>query len=134
MAEALHKSVSLKEKRPPNILVVDDDPVSEFLVGRALRQYGFNVYCATDSAFAIELLEGEVPFDLVFSDVIMSGAMDGLGLARWIVLNRPGLPVMLGSANKTTKIPPGLAGEVTFFPKPYDAKTIVAHIQERLAQ
>ncbi len=35
--------------------------------------------------------------DLVFSDIVMSGTMDGLGLARAIKLKRPSLPVLLAT-------------------------------------
>lgn len=134
MGEKIRKVVANVERPPPNILVVEDDPVSKFLVNRSLGQYGFNVFHASDAAEAIELLQGDRVFDLVFSDVIMSGPMDGLGLARWIVLNRPGLPIILGSGDKTFKIPPALGDKVSFFAKPYDVKNIAAHIQKLLAR
>ena len=134
MGKLIRKAISNVERPPPNILVVEDDPVSNFLVGRSLGQYGFNVIHASTAAEAIELLQGDCVFDLVFSDVIMSGPRDGLGLARWIVLNRPGLPIILGSGDKTLKIPPVLGDEVSFFAKPYDVKNVVAQIQRLLAR
>jgi DNA-binding LytR/AlgR family response regulator len=35
--------------------------------------------------------------DLVFSDIVMPGKMDGLGLARAIKQKRPGLPILLAT-------------------------------------
>jgi len=134
MGETIRKTVANVKRHPPNILVVEDDPVSNFLVSRFLGQYGFNVFHVSDAAEAIELLQSDRVFDLVFSDVIMSGPMDGLGLARWIVLNHPGLPIVLGSADKTFKIPLALGDEVSFFAKPYNVKNVAGHIQKLLAR
>ena len=49
---------------------------------------------------ALEIIQhGAVTIDLVFSDVVMPGSMDGFGLAKWIRANRPGLPIILTSGD-----------------------------------
>ena len=40
-----------------------------------------------------------VEIDLVFSDIRMPGALDGYGLARWIMENRPDLPIILATGD-----------------------------------
>jgi DNA-binding NtrC family response regulator len=47
-----------------------------------------------EASAALELI-GQREFDLVVSDIVMPGAMDGLALARAIQERKPGLPVLL---------------------------------------
>jgi CheY-like chemotaxis protein len=81
----------------PTVLVVEDDAVVRSLAVEFLQDDGFQVLAADDAASAIALLEADAPIDAVFSDVQMPGAMDGLGLARWISREKPGLKVLLTS-------------------------------------
>ena len=78
------------------ILVVEDNrDVGEAAV-RLLEDLGHQAVLVRDAAEALDrvLKRGEA-FDLVFSDVIMPGPIDGLGLARLLREQRPELPVVL---------------------------------------
>ncbi len=69
------------------ILVVDDAPLFLMLSRRVLGSFG-QILTATSAEQAIELLgEGEV--DLIITDVWMPGALDGMGLYRWLLQERP---------------------------------------------
>lgn len=77
------------------ILVVEDDPmVLEFASG-TLIALGYSVTCATDAKQALRTLETDGPFDLVFSDVVMPGPIDGRAMASEIEARHPNLPVVL---------------------------------------
>jgi len=65
---------------------------------------------------------------VVFSDVVMPGEMDGLGLQEWIRINRPALPVILGSADPE-KAKPTSREEFRFFAKPYNVNAVAASIR-----
>lgn len=80
------------------ILVVDDDVVVRVSVSEWLRQAGFEIVGAADADEARALLLSADDIDLVFSDVNMSGAMDGVGLALWIVKRYPSSIVSSRSA------------------------------------
>ena len=86
---------------PKSILVVEDEVLLRFVIADYLRDCGYQVIEANDASEAVALLTLEPP-DLVFSDVRMPGEMDGLGLARWVRTNRPGLPVILTSGDVQT--------------------------------
>jgi DNA-binding NtrC family response regulator len=82
------------------ILVVDDEPIIRAALADHLEEKGFEVIEAADADQAILLLcRDSHPVDLVFTDVRMPGAMDGVGLSRWVFENRPGIPVIIASGD-----------------------------------
>ena len=71
---------------------------------------------------ALGLLEDGAKIDLVFTDIVMPGTMDGIGLAREISSRYPNLPVVLttGYSDATKAVPPNLK----ILRKPFDADTL----------
>jgi CheY-like chemotaxis protein len=115
------------------VLVVDDEPAIRAVLCEYLRDCGFHPLSAANGEEAVRLIERRVAIDLVFSDVRMPGAIDGYGLARWILDNRPDLPVLLvtgdlGKANAAAE----LCGAETLA-KPYDFEVLARKIRETLA-
>lgn len=79
------------------ILIVDDE---EFLVTIAVSQLqdlGYRTLSANDAAQALEVLQGDEKIDLLFSDVIMPGEMDGYQLAKHAVDAHKDLKILLTS-------------------------------------
>lgn len=81
----------------PTILVVDDEVLVRLAVAEYLRDCAFRVIEAATAEEAITILSATVGIDVVFSDVRMPGDMDGFGLARWVLENRPRVQVLLTS-------------------------------------
>lgn len=77
------------------LLCVEDDPAVAETTVAMLSGLGANVVLAESADAAIEL--DLTAFDLVLSDVMMPGTMDGIGLAHWLAEHHPGLPVVLCS-------------------------------------
>ena len=76
------------------VLVVEDNPeVAEISVAM-LEELGYQVRMVSDAEAALTAID-ETTFDLVVSDIVMAGGMDGLALARIIRERRPSLPVLL---------------------------------------
>jgi CheY-like chemotaxis protein len=84
------------QERSRILLVEDDDQVAD-LVGEMLSELGYDFVRAGDAAAALEQLSGGGHFDLVFSDMVMPGAMGGLELAQEIARRWPNLKVVLTS-------------------------------------
>jgi CheY-like chemotaxis protein len=126
-------TISDSQERVPAILVVEDEVLIRFAIADYLRECGYRVLEASHAAEAIEIIQGNIQLDLVFSDVQMPGEMDGFALARWIRANRPKLPVTLtsGDTQKSAKAK-DLCENEPFFAKPYDVEIVVAHIRSRL--
>ena len=78
-----------------NILVVeDDDQVAETVCGM-LEELGHTPRRARSASEALDFLDRNGPFDLVFSDIVMPGGKSGIELARELETRAPGLPVLL---------------------------------------
>ncbi|HWA63079.1 MAG TPA: PAS domain S-box protein [Caulobacteraceae bacterium] len=79
------------------VLVVEDNPEVAAVTATLLQQLGYRTDVVGDADSALAAVECEPPFDLVFSDIVMAGSMDGLALARRLRETHPELPVLLTS-------------------------------------
>lgn len=118
-------------ERTPTVLVVEDEVLIRIALSDYLQECGFKVLEAGNADEAVEIIQhSSVTIDLVFSDVVMPGSMDGFGLAKWIRINRAGLPVILtsGDAGKADAAK-ALCEREPFLAKPYDLENLVKHIR-----
>jgi signal transduction histidine kinase len=79
------------------ILLVEDDAEVGDMVAAMLEDLGHTVARADSVAPALDLLAGEDDVDLMVTDLVMPGPLNGVDLARKAVAVRPGLPVILSS-------------------------------------
>jgi CheY-like chemotaxis protein len=79
------------------VLVVEDDIALRRTAVHQLTQLGYRAEEVENAEAALVLLETRGPFDLVFSDVVMAGKIDGFDLARAIVARWPRTAVLLTS-------------------------------------
>jgi CheY-like chemotaxis protein len=82
---------------PATVLVVDDERRMRRLARRTLSELGYQVLEAESGAAAARLLEKDASVDLLFTDVVMPGEIDGRTLGQWARQERPGLKVLLTS-------------------------------------
>ncbi len=103
------------------VLAVEDEPAVLAAVVENLSDLGYKVLPARDAAEALDLLRGKSRVDILFSDVVMPGSMNGVQLAVEAGRLRPGLRVLLTSGYTNE----ALAGEhkvpidVPVLSKPY---------------
>lgn len=82
--------------RKPNLLVVDDDPVTADMILQALQKENYNITIATGGARAME--EGRhQKFDLILTDLRMPDT-DGLEVLQWFRKEQPEAIVVLMTA------------------------------------
>ncbi len=79
------------------ILVVDDEPALVEAAVHLLGRLGYSTLTAEGATQALAVLNEAPAVDLLFSDVIMPGGMDGYRLAIEALARRPGLKVLLTS-------------------------------------
>jgi signal transduction histidine kinase len=77
-----------------SILVVDDNAGLRQLAARLLSKLGYKVHAAENGIQALEVLETEGPFDLLFSDIGLPDGMDGYELAAAARKRQPRLKVL----------------------------------------
>ena len=78
------------------VLLIEDNPEVASASAGLLEQLGYTVRWAPNAEAALQEIEKD-GIDLVFSDIVMPGRMDGLGLARLIKKKHPGLPILLAT-------------------------------------
>ena len=81
------------------ILVVDDDPELRATALAILEEAGYEVIAAAsgDDAYALLLTHPDLRVDVLFTDVIMPGRLDGIDLAVAARSLRPALLVLYTS-------------------------------------
>lgn len=107
------------------LLVEDEAPVRD-LAERALRQRGWTVLSAESAEAALERSAAVERIDLLVSDIVLPG-MDGQALLAHLRDRHPGLPAILVSGYAESAVRGDLPLDgVTFLPKPYALKALVA--------
>ena len=79
------------------ILVVEDEPRVRRITVRDLEKLGYSTLEASDATAAQKIIESGEKIDLVFTDVLMPGEMDGQMLGLWIENTHPEIRVVLTS-------------------------------------
>jgi CheY-like chemotaxis protein len=113
-----------------NILLVEDDDEVAALVAEMLDELGFEVVRAATAAAALGALANGRSVDLVFSDIMMPGGMNGVELAREIRLRRNDLPILLTSGYSEAAKQDAEAQGIKILRKPYQ----LAELEEALRQ
>ncbi len=113
------------------ILCVEDDPVVAETISSLLSALDARVVLVDSADAAIEA--DFTAIDLVLSDVMMPGSMDGIGLVNWLASRHPRLPVVLASGYL---VDPGRLEtvHVQFLRKPYTLAALAQAIASALGQ
>jgi PAS domain S-box-containing protein len=99
------------------VLLVEDNPDVASVSCNLLEQLGYTVRRASDAETALREVERD-GIDLVFSDIVMPGKMDGLGLAHRLKEIRPDLPVLLATGYSDAAA--NVRGNFPILRKPYE--------------
>jgi PAS domain S-box-containing protein len=79
------------------VLIVEDNPEVAEVTASMVQQLGYRTVRAENAADALSTLQRDPTIKLVFSDIVMPGAMNGIALAQVIAKRHAGLPVVLTS-------------------------------------
>ena len=115
------------------ILVVDDSHDVRELAENHLRDLGYRVLAAQSGEEAMELIERYGDIDLLFSDIIMPGGMNGIRLAELVRERQPSVPVILATGYMN-EIPAagGTGATYTTMAKPYRLADLAERIRVAL--
>jgi two-component system NtrC family sensor kinase len=83
--------------RAGTVLVVEDSPEVAEVATAYFQQLGYMVKQVANAHEALELLANDPKIDLVFSDILMPGGMNGLELGHAIRRRYPAIPVLLAT-------------------------------------
>jgi PAS domain S-box-containing protein len=115
------------------ILVVEDDDPVLINVTRQLQALGYTTLTARNAEEALVLTENGAAFDLLFTDVIMPGVMNGSQLAELVNQRRPGTKVLFTSGYiENASQDGGLRDGGLLLPKPYRKADLARTIRQAL--
>jgi signal transduction histidine kinase/ActR/RegA family two-component response regulator len=114
------------------VLVVEDDDAVAQTAAQLLSLIGYASQRVEDARTALSILLGGQTFDLVFSDIVMPGGMNGLELAHRIRRHFPELPVLLASGYTQATAEVAREG-FPIIAKPYRADTLAEAIRRAVA-
>jgi PAS domain S-box-containing protein len=83
--------------RTETVLVVEDDPFVRSYAITRVQSLGYTVIAAVDGNDALQKLRADIRVDILFTDIVMPGGINGWELADRARQLRPGLPVLLTS-------------------------------------
>jgi signal transduction histidine kinase len=118
------------------VLVVEDDPLVRQYVSTQLAQLGYRTILAGSGPDALAQINRGIEFDLLFTDVIMPGGMNGRQLADVVRALRPKTRVLFSSGYTEDaifhhgRLDPG----VLLLPKPYRRPDLAKMIRRALEQ
>jgi CheY-like chemotaxis protein len=113
-----------------SILVVEDEDDVRDMVTTSLRDRGFSVLSVPNAEVALQILMEHVRFDLLFTDIMMPGTMDGFELADRAKHILPELKVIYatGFSHVARRAPEGLHGKL--ITKPYRVDQLMTEIEQ----
>ncbi len=111
------------------LLLVEDSEEMAAVTSALLRSHGYQVRWAPSADEAWHVLERDDGIDVVLSDVVMPGALDGVGLARRVGKRWPDMPVVLITGQRENA---ARADDLPVLHKPCTPEILVATLQREM--
>ena len=118
------------------IFIVEDDPFVRSYAMMSLRSLGYRVTSAVDGNDALQKLGTDMHVDLLFTDIVMPGGINGWELAELARKARPELRVLLtsGYALETLNANGHVRDGSVILAKPYRKAELARHLREALSR
>jgi PAS domain S-box-containing protein len=115
----------------PTVLIVDDSAEVAEVTSSLFERLGYDTDYRDSADAALRYLAEGTKIDLVFSDIVMPGTIDGVGLAREIRSRYPDLPVLLttGYSDAAQAAP----ADLRILRKPFDTVALRGFIADMMA-
>ena len=117
-----------------SILIVDDEPDLAEIAEAVLSELGYTTRIAYSGADALALFNGGQKIDMLLTDVIMPGGINGFQLAAQVVGMRPEVKVLLvsGFTGGFKHDGDAAANEHTLLRKPYNGRELALEVRRVL--
>lgn len=116
------------------ILIVEDDKNVRKVSARILRNHGYEILEVTDGKEALEVLNRSQPFDLLFTDMVLPGGMNGLEIAEEAKRIQPDIKILYttGYAEDVVARSGGRSLNGPLINKPYLRAELLSAVQAML--
>lgn len=113
------------------VLLAEDDASVATVTEAMLRNLGHEVTCVENAQQALDVLLSPTQVDLLLSDVVMPGGMNGVELAHRAVEVRPGIKILLSSGYAGELVDAAIAQSAwPLLRKPYLENELAAQLEE----
>lgn len=131
--EPEEKEVDPDDTAATILLVEDDEEVNRFAT-EVLREEGYNVISTHEGPSALRLLDANPNIDLLFTDVVLPGGMNGRQLADEALRRRPSLKVLYATGyTRNAIIHQGrLDADVELLTKPFTPDILASKVKQIL--
>ena len=134
-AETLVMPEHIPSSGNEKIMVVEDESALRSLIERVLAGVGYEVVCFESADLALIALEqGQIEVDLLLTDVVLPGVLQGKDLVDMVQASRPELPVLYMSGyTRDAIVHAGRLDEgVNFLEKPFTPEALARMVREVL--
>jgi DNA-binding NtrC family response regulator len=135
------ESVAFRPERLINsgseaVAIVEDEPSLRSLMTRVLGDMGYKVTAYASADEAVAFLEQDLSFDLLITDVVLPGTLQGNDLANRLQSSRPALPVLyISGYTRNAIVHAGrLDKGVNFLEKPFTPEALLRTVRQLLDQ
>ncbi len=127
----LNLMTQLAPPTTPVVLVVDDEALLRWHASDLLASAGYKVVEADDAATALRILEERRDVRLLFTDVQMPGALNGLDLVRKVHQRWPNVLLLVTSGGMTLGNE-DIPDDGRFVAKPYREGDLLGHVSDMI--
>jgi len=117
-----------------SILVIEDEPDVKLMVARSLEKFGYRVLTAANGQAGLDALEADSEIDMLLTDVLLPGGMNGPQVADRATAENPELRdlFMSGYARDTIIEQGRLQADVRLLSKPFVPAELGRRVRETL--
>ena len=114
-----------------NVLIVEDDEYLRQLAVQIISSLGYRTSATQDGPSALAMLDGGVPADVLFTDVVLPSGMNGVALAAAAKERRPGLRVLFtsGYTQNAVDSASNVDDEMELLDKPYRRRDVAERLR-----
>lgn len=121
-------------RAPARILIVEDETLVREYITTTIETLGYRALALPRAAPALELLKAGERFDLLLSDIVMPGGMNGRQLAEAALTLYPDMPILLISGHSEEMAAPDgrIDPRIGFLRKPFRKHELASRLAEQL--
>jgi PAS domain S-box-containing protein len=122
-------------EREKTVLLVEDDADVRIVASAQLRHLGYKVHAVASGMEAIDLIVSPATIDIVLTDVVLPGGLDGVALIKEAIAARPGMGIVCMSGyDPAQKHRKWLSQQnITFLEKPFNTQKLGQALEAAVA-
>ncbi|MCW5691863.1 MAG: PAS domain-containing protein [Pseudolabrys sp.] len=128
---ALSNAAPAREK---TVLLVEDDADVRIVITAQLRHLGYRVQTAANGMEAIDLIASPAHIDVVLTDIVLPGGLDGVSLVKEAMAARPRIAVLCMSGYEPSQKHRKWLGlqNIGFLEKPFHTQSLAQALEAAL--